>query len=241
MPFWFTASTLMTLGMVNLRCSPSSIPARPTIGNVAGVSGLTGKPVVICSRTAACARCRGAAPNASPRINGMCPAAGRGRKGHQRLRHCRQHAALPHDPGECSLALQLQIRIVGPLARISHMWPDEAAGSKVHRGHRVLGAGADTPPFLACSVPTPKWCFQPAGQTGTEEKNGPHQSRRQPSYHAAVPHARYSPQVVFPPSGAHLRELTLKPANFGTAAPQSTTLRAARRWTEKCKTAQTLT
>jgi hypothetical protein len=59
----------------------------------------------------------------------MCPAAGRGRKGHQRLRHCRQHAALPHDPGECSLALQ-QIRIVGPLARISHMWPDEAAGSK---------------------------------------------------------------------------------------------------------------
>src|ERR1017187_363392 len=112
---------------------------------------------------------------------------------------------------------------------------------QVHRGHRVLGAGADTPPFLACSVPTPKWCFQPAGQTGTEEKNGPHQSRRQPSYHAAVPHARYSPQVVFPPSGAHLRELTLKPANFGTAAPQSTTLRAARRWTEKCKTAQTLT
>ena len=130
MPFWFTASTLMTLGMVNLRCSPSSIPARPTIGNVAGVSGLTGKPVVICSRTAACARCRGAAPNASPRIKWHVPRGGPRQKGHQRLRHCRQHAALPHDPGECSLALQLQIRIVGPLARISHMWPDEAAGSK---------------------------------------------------------------------------------------------------------------
>ena len=34
-------------GAVNFWCSASSIFASPTIRNVAGVSGLTGKPVVI--------------------------------------------------------------------------------------------------------------------------------------------------------------------------------------------------
>src|SRR5262249_32257799 len=40
-------------GAVKAWCSPSSIPVNPTTRKVAGVSGLTGKPVVICPRSAA--------------------------------------------------------------------------------------------------------------------------------------------------------------------------------------------
>ena len=43
-------------GIENFWCSPNSTPANPTIRKVAGVSGLTGNPVVICPSTAACAK-----------------------------------------------------------------------------------------------------------------------------------------------------------------------------------------
>ena len=50
-------------GIENFWCSPNSTPVRPVIRNVAGVSGLTGKPTVIWPISDACAMVIGAIPN----------------------------------------------------------------------------------------------------------------------------------------------------------------------------------
>ena len=51
------ASPRTASGPVKRWCSPSSMPVRPTTRNVAGVSGLTGKPVVIWPSSAAWPTC----------------------------------------------------------------------------------------------------------------------------------------------------------------------------------------
>ncbi len=50
-------------GMLNFWCSARSMPARPTSRNVAGVSGLTGNPVVIWPSSAARATSTGGTPS----------------------------------------------------------------------------------------------------------------------------------------------------------------------------------